>query len=364
MDLHRYHRQMLLPDIGEQGQQSLLSSTALIVGCGALGCMIASMLVRAGVGKIILVDRDFVDLTNLQRQVLFNEDDVKIGLPKAIAAQEKLSRINSNVEIQAEVADINFMNIETYLKDCDIVIDGVDNFETRYVVNDAAVKHAIPYVYGGAVGTTGTIYPILPHTPDQSARWEAEPDVSIAGPCLRCIHESMPAPGSTPTCDTAGVLGPIVSIIANLQVSEAIKLLTKNWQRVNRSMVHLDLWLNRFNQFDVADLYRHNDCICCKQRHFEFLDGQYSSQTTTMCGREAVQILPTQEMVSIDLNKIKQQLQSSSHIEKHNPYMLQIKLEEQGKMINLSIFSDGRALIQGTRDESIAKSIYARYVGN
>ncbi|QQE11613.1 ThiF family adenylyltransferase [Planctomycetota bacterium] len=364
MNLQRYHRQMLLPDIGEQGQKLISSSTALVVGCGALGCMIASMLVRAGIGKIILVDRDFVDLTNLQRQVLFNEDDVNAGLPKAIAAKEKLSRINANVEIQAEVADINFMNIETYLKDCDIVIDGVDNFETRYIVNDAAIKHAIPYVYGGAVGTTGTIYPILPHTKDQSASWETEPETSIAGPCLRCIHENMPAPGSTPTCDTAGVLGPIVSIIANLQVTEAIKILTKNWSKVSRSMQFIDLWQNQFKQFDIASLYEAGDCVCCKQHNYEFLDGIHGSRTTTMCGREAVQILPTEGQWNLNLEQLKQKLESTLTLTKANPFMLQLDIKEAENTYELTIFKDGRAMVRGTRDENIAKSIYAKYIGS
>ncbi|MGB0768236.1 MAG: ThiF family adenylyltransferase, partial [Phycisphaeraceae bacterium] len=263
IDLARYHRQMLLPGFGEAGQKKLLGATALIVGCGALGTVIANMLARAGVGRLVIVDRDFIEMTNLQRQVLFDETDVKNAIPKAEAAKAKLATINSQVDVSAVVDDVNHTNIEWLAGvkpdgsdatdspaggKVDIIVDGVDNFETRYLANDCAVKHGIPYVYGGAVGTVGASYPILPHTTKAdsaegasapgSTEWEKQ---GKATPCLRCIFEQAPPPGLNPTCDTAGVIGPAVSIIANYQVLEAIKILTGNLDAVNPTMITLDL---------------------------------------------------------------------------------------------------------------------------
>ena len=210
-DLARYHRQMLLPGFGEAGQRKLLGATAFVVGCGALGTVVANMLARAGVGHLVIADRDFIELTNLQRQVLFDEADVRDGIPKAEAAKRKIAAINSQVKVTAIVDDINHGNIERFAGigndaygTVDVVVDGLDNFETRYLANDVAVKHGIPYIYGGAVGTVGASYAILPHTAGGDSKWERK---GYATPCLRCIFEQAPPPGLNPTCDTAGVIG-------------------------------------------------------------------------------------------------------------------------------------------------------------
>lgn len=235
-DLDRYHRQALLPGFGEDGQKRLLSSTALILGCGALGSAAADLLARAGVGRLIIVDRDFVELTNLQRQVLFDEHDVAEAMPKAEAAKRKLARINSQVEVTAIVDDLSHRNIERHAAGADILVDGLDNFETRYLANDFAVKHGVPYVYGGAVGTTGASFAILPHTELSAAAWETR-GVERASPCLRCLFEEAPPPGTMPTCDTVGVLGSLVTIVAGFEVTEALKILTGNFHHVSPTLI-------------------------------------------------------------------------------------------------------------------------------
>ena len=248
--LDRYHRQMLLPGFGPEGQARLAESTALILGCGALGSVAADMLARAGVGHLVIADRDFVELTNLQRQVLFDEDDVDNLTPKAEAAKRKLARINSSVEVTAIVDDINEGNIERLIDGANVLVDGLDNFETRYLANDVAVKHGLPYVYGAAVGTTGMAMAILPHG-DGTAAWESVDGISVATPCFRCLFDEAPPPGSPATCDTVGVIGPAVGMIANYEVSEVLKILTGNYDRVGRSLLTLDLWSNSITQLKV-----------------------------------------------------------------------------------------------------------------
>lgn len=367
LDLSRYHRQTLLPGFGEDGQRKLLDSSALVVGCGALGTVIANMLARAGVGHLVIVDRDFIEITNLQRQVLFDEADVRDAIPKAEAAKRKIAQINSQVEVTAVVDDVNHTNLEKLINlgkhgKVDIIIDGVDNFETRYLVNDAAVKHGIPYVYGGAVGTVGAIYAILPHTPGNDRPWETLASGSIATPCLRCIFEEAPPPGLNPTCDTAGVLGPVVSIISNYQCIEAMKILTGNWDRVNRTMINIDTWENTIRQFKVARAYDVGDCPCCKHRRFDFLEGKFGSSTTTLCGRNAVQL--TQKLAGSRLNfdEIAERLRSHGTVNV-NKFMLRADIKDNGEPYELTLFTDGRAIVKGTKEPNTAKSIYAKYVG-
>ena len=261
LDFSRYHRQMLLPGFGEDGQRRLAESTAVVLGCGALGTVAADMLARAGVGRLIVIDRDYVELTNLQRQVLFDEADAAEALPKAEAARRKLARINSAVEVTAVVDDINAGNIERYAGGADVIVDGLDNFETRYLANDYAVKHGIPYVYGGAVGTTGAALAILPHTDRGDAPWERLPGGSRATPCLRCLFEEAPPPGTMPTCDTVGVLGPAVAIVANFEAAEALKILTGNLDRVTTTMLSFDLWANTLMQLKVTRLPRQQTAV-------------------------------------------------------------------------------------------------------
>jgi adenylyltransferase/sulfurtransferase len=361
-DLARYHRQMLLPGFGEEGQERLLASTALVLGCGALGTVIADMLARAGVGHLVIIDRDFIELTNLQRQVLFDEQDVTDAIPKAEAAKRKIGRINSQVEVTAIVDDINHRNIEKYASGVDILVDGVDNFETRYLANDCAVKHGIPYIYGGAVGTVGAAFAILPHTKDGNAPWETAPSGSRATPCFRCIFEEAPPPGMNPTCDTAGVIGPAVSIIANFEVAETLKILTGNLDRVSRTMLNIDLWANAFQQLKVGSAYDRGDCQCCKHRNFEFLNGKAGSSTITLCGSNSVQLTHKQSAATLDFDELGTRLRRHGKVTS-NRFMIRADITDNGKPYELTVFSDGRAIVKGTREGNVARSVYAKYIG-
>ena len=362
-DLARYHRQMLLPGFGPSGQQKILDSTALILGCGALGTVSANMLARAGVGHLVIVDRDFIEITNLQRQVLFDEQDIIDAIPKAEAAKRKIAGINSQVKVSAVVDDINFTNIERFAANADLILDGLDNFETRYLVNDCAVKLGIPYLYGGAVGTAGMACTILPHTQTADRPWETHPGGNRATPCFRCIFEEAPPPGESPTCDTAGVLGPAVSIIANFQVSDALKLLTGNLERVSPTLLNIDLWANTITQLKVSGIREHNDCPCCKQGNFEFLRGKAGSRATALCGSDAVQLTHRQQPDKLKLEDIATRLEKHGEV-KSNEFMVRTEIEDNGNLFELTLFADGRAIVKGTGDASTARSLYAKYVGN
>jgi molybdopterin/thiamine biosynthesis adenylyltransferase len=361
-DVFRYHRQMLLPGFGEAGQARLTASTAFIAGCGALGSVAADLLARAGVGTLIIADRDIVDLTNLQRQVLFDEQDVADGLPKAEAARRRLVGVNSEIEITAVVDDINYATIERHASGADILIDGLDNFETRYLLNDFAVKHGKPYMYGGAVGTTGAALAILPHTADADAPWEIHDGGSAASPCLRCLFEEAPPPGASPTCDTVGVLASVVSTIASFEVGEALKVLTGNYDRVCRTMLNVDAWENSIYQLNVDSAYEHGDCPCCKHRTFEYLDGARGSGATSLCGRDAVQLTHKQRHADINLDAVGARLREHGEVTV-NPYMVRAQITDNGKPYTLSVFPDGRAIVHGTGEANIARGVYAKYVG-
>ncbi|MCH8823664.1 MAG: ThiF family adenylyltransferase [Planctomycetes bacterium] len=364
---------MLLEDIGQVGQQKLAQSHALIVGCGALGTVIADSLARAGVGTLSIVDRDTVEITNLQRQVLFDENDVLKQIPKAQAAKAKLAKINSQIKVNAHVTDFSFKNAQLLIEDVDILLDGLDNFQTRYLLNDLAVANGLPYIYGGAVGTTGMSLAILPHSharknksPQSSVSWPDE----LSTPCLRCIFPEAPPPGASPTCDTAGVLGAVVSIIASHQVAQAIKLLTGNMDRLDRSLLSIDVWLNQHRTLDVSTARNTSDCPCCVKGEFEFLFGQTGGEATSLCGRNAVQINPQKsesEQPNMDLSSI------ALNLNKHgtftvNQYLLHGQFtNEQGKNgipVELTLFPDGRAIVKGTDEPEFARSIYAKYIGN
>ncbi len=369
-DLDRYHRQILLPGIGETGQRRLLEAHALVVGCGALGTMIADALARAGVGTLTIVDRDTVDLTNLQRQVLFDESDVTDRIPKAEAAGVKIRRINSTITVHTHVDDFSHRNAERYCEGADIILDGLDNFETRYLLNDLAVRDGIPYVYGGAVATGGMSLAILPHPehrrvpdPMSSIRWTEDQ----ATPCLRCIFPDAPPPGSTATCDTAGVLGPAVSTIASHQVAQAIKLLTGNLAALDRSLYSIDVWENTTRRLDVSAARSAGNCPCCVRGRFEFLTGESSSTTTTLCGRNAVQISPPSPAGgTLDLERLAERLSAHGTFT-HNGYLLHGRFNGPGGdngPFELTLFPDGRAIIKGTTEPETARSIYAKYVGS
>ena len=340
-DLARYARQMRYAPLGEEGQRRLAASRALLCGCGALGSTIANLLVRAGVGRLRIVDRDFVELSNLQRQVLFDEDDARAGLPKAVAAAEKLRRINSEVVIEPVTADIEPANIEGFCDGIDVILDGTDNFETRFLMNDAAVKLGLPWVYGGCVGAQGQTMAILPGET----------------PCLGCLMPECPAPGSTPTCESAGILGPIVGVIASIQAAEAIKLLSGNRDAVCRSLTVVDLWTNKLRQMDVGGLRDRVECPTCKHGEFCWLSGRSASRTAVLCGRNAVQLQHPGATVSLD--ELAEKLAGIGQLTS-NQFLVRLKVEH----FELTVFADARAIISGTDDIATARAVYAKYVGN
>ncbi|MCA9290629.1 MAG: ThiF family adenylyltransferase [Phycisphaerales bacterium] len=369
-DLHRYHRQMLLPGIGETGQRRIRAAHVLVVGCGALGTAIADGLARAGVGTLTIVDRDFVEITNLQRQVLFDETDVASGLPKAEAARRKLARINHEVVVHAHVADFNHRNAARLAAGAEVIVDGLDNFETRYLLNDLAVRDGRPYVYGGAVATTGLSMTVLPW-PGAGAgagtgagRGGAAWGASESTPCLRCVFPEAPPPGSSPTCDTAGVLGPAVTMVAAHQVAQTLKLLVGRVDAVDRGLLSLDVWTNVVQRFDVSGA-RNPDCECCGARTFAYLDGRAGSGATTLCGREAVQITPAADH-RLDLAGIAAQLAAHGTFTV-NEFLVRGVLRDErggsGAPVELTVFPDGRAIVKGITDVDAARAVYARYVG-
>ena len=357
--LDRYQRQMLLSDIGRAGQEKLSTSTAVLLGCGALGCAAADLLIRAGVGHLVIVDRDIVELSNLQRQVLFDESDASRGMPKSEAAKRRLSAINSNVRITAIVDDLNHRNIEGYTDGADILIDGLDNFETRYLTNDVAVKHRLPYVYGGAVGTTGMTIPLLPHG-DQTRGW-ATGETDLSTPCFRCLFPEAPDPGSAATCDTVGVLNSAIGIVAGFQVTEALKILTGDFGAVNRKLVTIDLWRNDIVRLDVSSTYESGGCACCKERRFDYLSGVRGSSAVALCGRNAVQ-LRHQSSASLSFEDLAVRLQSHGSVNV-NEFVMRANIDEASQF-EITVFKDGRAIVKGTDDPATARSVYAKYIGS
>ncbi len=339
-DLARYARQMRFPPLGEEGQQRLGVAGALSCGCGALGSAIANTLVRAGVGRLRIVDRDFVELTNLQRQSLFDEADARAGVPKAVAAAEKLRQINSTVTVEPVVADIDSANIERFCDGFDLILDGTDNFETRFLINDAAVKLGRPWIYGGCLGAEGQTMTIVPGQT----------------PCLRCLMPECPAPGSMPTCEVAGILGPIVGLIASIEAAEAIKILSGNGHSISRCLVVVDLWQSQIRQIDVGRLRDEVDCPTCKHGEYFWLSGRSASRTAVLCGRNAVQL--SQPGASISLDDLAQKLAGVGELSR-NPFLLRLKVERY----ELTIFPDARAIVSGTDDVAAARAIYAKYIG-
>ncbi|MEP6904311.1 MAG: ThiF family adenylyltransferase [Actinomycetota bacterium] len=335
----RYSRQILFREIGTGGQEKLFNSRVLLVGCGALGASHAEILARAGVGFLRIVDRDFVEFTNLQRQTLYSESDAKERLPKAIAAKNRLAEINSEIEVEPIVADVNHSNIESFIKDVDLVLDGTDNFQIRYLINDACVKLQKPWIYGAAVSSYGTTMTILPNET----------------PCLRCIFEEIPDAGSSPTCDTAGVIQPIIASISAIQTTEALKILTGNLDILHKSLIQIDVWQNDWRKIKLGA--PNEDCETCARTNFEFLDADSSEFSAVLCGRNAVQIAPPRP-VQIDLANLAERLKNLGEV-KQNEYLVRFTAGEN----ELTVFRDARAIIRGTDDVSVARSLYAKFVG-
>ncbi len=341
-ELERYSRQMRFYGVGEAGQRRLLESRVTLCGCWALGTVLANVLVRAGVGHLRVIDRDFIETSNLQRQVLFDERDVTDNLPKAEAAARKLRAINSAVTVEPVVTDIDRTNIIELCSDADLILDGTDNFEIRYLINDVAVKLNKPWVYGGCIGSHGQVMTILPGET----------------PCLRCVFEAAPAPGEAGTCETAGVLGPIVNIVASFQATEAIKILTGNREAVNRELIYMDVWENVQRRIKVAPLLGKVDCPCCRRKRFEWLEGEHGSQTTSLCGRNAVQV-SHRTPGRLNFEEMARHMGTMGKVS-HNRFLL--KFEVDG--YEFTVFPDGRAIIKGTSDVERARTLYAKYVGH
>ena len=345
--LDRYSRQMRVPGIGKAGQQKIMAARVTLCGVGALGTVLANTLARAGVGFIRVVDRDFVEPSNLQRQVLFDESDVANNMPKAEAAAVKLRQINSAITVEPVVADINRTNIEELCRDADLILDGTDNFEVRYTMNDVAVKLNKPWVYGGAVGTEGMTFTIIPGQT----------------PCLRCVFEASPGPGDVGTCETAGVVAPTVGVIASFQAAEALKILAGRADAINRELFIMNLWDNTTKRVKIAPLAgRKGKCPCCALRKFEWLEGEHGTQTTSLCGRNAVQVTP-RGGAKLDFARLADQLRASGEVSA-NRFLLKFAVTDAGEVYEFTVFPDGRAIIKGTPESDRARTLYAKYIGH
>jgi len=344
MDLRqheRYSRQILFASLGEGGQQKLLGSSAVLVGCGALGTVVANLLVRAGVGRLRIIDRDFVELSNLQRQTLFEESDAREALPKAVAAERRLRAINSDVRVEGIVSDVTSGNARELLSGFPLILDGTDNFETRLLLNDAAIFLQIPWIYAAVVGSYGVTMTIRP---GQTA-------------CLACLLESgekNAAPGAEATCDTIGVLNAAAGAIASIEAAEALKFLAGKPEAMNDRLVACDVWAGRFQSIRVA---RNPDCRACSRGEFRYLEGEVQPHIT-LCGRDSVQIHERNR--KLDLAQLSERLENVSGGEvRNNEFLLRLRVPPY----EMTIFADGRAIVKGTKDPAVARSLYARYIG-
>jgi len=338
----RYSRQILFPPIGTNGQEKLMQSRVAIVGMGALGTVLANHMVRAGIGMVRIIDRDFVEESNLQRQMLYDEEDARQHLPKAVAAAGKLEKINSMVRVEAVVADVNATNAEQLLADVDLILDGSDNFQIRYLINDVSIKHGIPWVYGGAVSARGMFAVIRPQV----------------SPCFRCLFPHPPT-GRGETCDTAGVIGPIIHIVASYQAAEGLKLLVGAHTEINPNLEQFDIWDNEHMQMNIEQ-GKDANCPACSQRQFHYLDLslENTEDFSTLCGRDTVQIVPT-TLKQVVLQEYHDRFAPIGKVEM-NAFLLRFHIDGY----TLVFFKDGRVLVQGTSDITTAKSLYARYVGH
>jgi adenylyltransferase/sulfurtransferase len=336
----RYSRQIRFSGMGPEGQDKLAAARVAVVGCGALGSASAMALVRAGVGSIRLIDRDVPELSNLPRQVLFDEEDVAAGLPKAVAAAASLARINSGVAIEPVVADLVAGNASSLLAGVDVIVDGTDNLEARYLINEIACRTSIPWVHGGAIGSEGRVLTVIP---GKTA-------------CLRCLVPEPPPPGTLPTCDTAGIIGPAAMVVGAVQAAEAIKLLVGAAEATAGKMLACDLWTSAWRVVDLAPLASLG-CPTCRGGDYPWLDGRLGGIAAPLCGREAVQVMAATPSGRVDLDALAATLARVARVSR-NPWMLRAEVEPG---IQLSVFADGRAIIDGTRDEARGRAIVARY---
>ncbi|WP_066248806.1 thiazole biosynthesis adenylyltransferase ThiF [Neobacillus drentensis] len=336
----RYSRQVLFPGIGKEGQVKISSKHVLIIGAGALGSGSAEVLTRAGVGRITIIDRDYVEASNLQRQQLYTEEDVAEKLPKAAAAEKRLLAINSDVEVVSIIGDATPQLLEELVVGVDVMIDATDNFETRMAMNDVSQKYNVPWIYGACVGSFGMTFSIIPGKT----------------PCLNCLLRSIPLQGMT--CDTGGIISPAVQMVIAHQTAEALKMLVEDWAAVRTSFVSFDLWRNQYTSLKMSKA-KFAGCLSCgKERTYPYLDHENMTKTTVLCGRDTVQIRPS-SVGEISLERLAGQLSSLGYVVKGNPYLLSVEMGEE----RMVIFQDGRALIHGTKDLTHAKSIYQRILG-
>jgi len=337
----RYSRQHLFPSIGKKGQEKLGQSRVAIVGIGALGTALANHMVRSGIGYVRIIDRDFVEYSNLQRQILFDEKDAELSIPKAVAAKDKLNLINSSITIDAHVTDLTWKNAEELLADVDLILDGSDNFEVRYLINDVSVKYNIPWIYGGAVSSRGMTFTVIPNLT----------------PCLRCIFPEAPAPGTIHTCDTAGVIGPIIQVVAAYQATEALKLLLADNEHLSTSLQNFELWQNEYFDINVKNA-KNKDCPVCAHHQYEYLHPKNKAERViSLCGRDTTQI-SSADNVQLNLVQLAEKLKTVGRVEE-TPFLLRFYVDDY----NLTIFPDGRVLVHGTGDKIIARNLYAKYIG-
>ncbi len=336
---------MILPEIGAEGQAALARAHAAVIGVGALGCQVADMLARAGVGRLTLVDRDLVDRTNLQRQTLFTEVDAAERLPKAAAAEARLRAVNSEIQIEGIAADVTSANAARLFAEAPTVfVDGTDNFETRYLINDLAVKLGVPMVYGGVIAGRGMAATFVP-----------------GGACLRCVFPEAPAAGSQPTCDTAGVFGPAVAVVGACEAADALKICAGRADLLSGTLLSFDLFTNERRRVDLSRS-RDAQCPCCGARRFEFLEGGEREASSSLCGQNAVQVSPA-AAVTVDLAALAARLAPHSAV-RQNRFMVRAAFNESALAgLEITVFSDGRAIVHGTERAEVARSVYARFVG-
>jgi sulfur carrier protein ThiS adenylyltransferase len=337
---NRYSRQELFSPIGKEGQQRIFDKHVLIIGVGALGTASAEALVRAGIGKLTIVDRDYVEWSNLQRQQLYTEYDANYRIPKVIAAKNRLTEINSTVDIEAIIADASVVELETWAKKVNLIMDATDNFETRMIINDVSQKYGVPWIYGACVGSYGISYTFIPEKT----------------PCLSCILETVQVGGLT--CDTAGIINPAVNMVVSLQISEALKILVGDWDSLRNKLVSFDLWKNQYTSINV-DKLKNEDCPTCGvKRSYPFLSFENQTKSAVLCGRDSVQIRPSVPVVR-NLEALEKLFMNQGGTVQRNPYLLSYTVDTH----RLVIFKDGRVLVHGTKDITEAKSLYHKYLG-
>lgn len=337
----RYSRQILFPRIGKEGQEKISGKHVLIIGAGALGAGNAEVLVRSGIGKVTIIDRDYVEESNLQRQQLYTEEDVAEKLPKAVAAKKHLAMINSAVKVQAHIVDATPEVLEDLTRGVDLIMDATDNFETRMVINDVSQKLQIPWIYGACVGSFGMSFTIVPGKT----------------PCLNCLLRTIPLQGMT--CDTGGIISPAVQMVIAHQTAEALKILTEDWDALRKTFVSFDLWRNQYTSLKMSKAIN-KDCLSCGSNPtYPYLEHENRTKTAVLCGRDTVQIRPSASG-EISLEQLARQLSSLGYKPKGNPYLLSVELEGRERIV---IFKDGRALIHGTKDLARAKTVYQKILG-